>query len=98
MSERVKTYSSDLALFRKLGLEPFNIASGYKHYVGKVDFKNGSWVRVWVVGQPAQFWEFEIYDNEAKTRYKVNTGSGSFRDFWPCVRKMAQNLFTVRCV
>ena len=97
MSERVKTYPWDLVLFKELGLQPFDIKSGYKHHVGKVDFENDSWVRIWVVGKPAQFWEFEIYDKEAKTRYKVNTGSGTFGDFWPCVSRMARNLFTVRC-
>ena len=56
MSERVKTYPWDLVLFKELGLKPFDIKSGYKHHVGKVDFENGSWGRIWVVGKPAQFW------------------------------------------
>lgn len=90
------TYSSDLKLFKDLGLEPFkNIAAGAEYFVGEVKFENGSWVKIWVYPMPALFWKFEIYDAESKKSTIATTGSGALINFWPSVKLIAENMFVI---
>ena len=96
--ETAETYSWDLKLFHKLGLKTFHIditKNKKDYYIGKVKFENGSYVKIWVYCCPAQFWHFEVYDNDGKRFYKVRTGSGSLSDYWPSVDLIARNMFVV---
>lgn len=92
------TYSTDLKLFRELGLDPFYNISGH-HEVGRVEFgsedEDGSWVEIAVDCLPAQFWKFTIYCAETETITTVTTGSGSLGDFWPAVKLIADNMLVI---
>ncbi len=87
--DRSKTYSRDLPLFRQLGLQPFEVATGEEAYfVGMVILEDGAWVRIWVDCAPAQFWTFCVRSKEgAETRFK--TGSGALSDYWPTAKLFA---------
>lgn len=90
------TYSSDLKLFKNLGLEPFkNIVAGAEYFVGEVKFKNISWVKIWAYPMPALFWKFEIYDGESKKTTVATTGSGALGNFWSSVKLIAENMFVI---
>lgn len=59
--EKASTYSSDMKLFKSLGLEPFkNIPTNKNHFIGEIKFDNGSEVKIWVNAMPSLFWKFEI--------------------------------------
>jgi hypothetical protein len=93
---RVITYQSDLPLFHKLGLRPFNVANHVTHFVGEVKEEDGSYVKIWVTGAPAQSFDFEIFDAEGGNIYKATTGSGCLEDFWPTVAKIMGNMFVIK--
>ena len=95
MFDRVQTYSWDRLLFKKLGLDTFDIETHKEQHVGKVDFENGSWVKIWVEAKPAEFWRFEVYVAESKRKYSISTGSGSLGNYWGTVEKVAESLIVI---
>ena len=95
MFETCETLKKDLPLFAQLGLPPFKAKGGERTLVGRVPFKDGSYVKVWVTAAPAQFWHFEVYCVEGDRIHKVSTGSGSLSDYWPTVRLLAEGLLVV---
>jgi hypothetical protein len=87
------TYSSDMALFKSLGLTPFsNIPNGKEHFVGEFKFDDGSVVKISVNPMPAQFWKFEVYIAERKRTMIISTGSGALCNFWCVVRLLATDM------
>ncbi len=95
MFEICKTLEIDLPLFAELGLSPFKTKRGEKKSVGKVQFGDGSYVKIWVIAAPAQFWQFEVYCAESDRIHKISTGSGSFSDYWKSIRMVAIGLLIV---
>jgi len=87
--DEATTYSDDLDLFERLGLEPFSVPLRVKHHVGDVTL-DGIVVRLWVTCAPAQFWEFEFTLKGAT--YHVETASGSLSANWPTVVAVAEKL------
>ena|SRR5271157_294325 len=91
-------YSSDISLFKTLGLAIFiNIPTNKEYFVGEVKFKNGSVVKVSVFPAPALFWKFDVFVAESKKHIKVSTGSGSLKDFWNAIKLIAENMLDVEC-
>jgi hypothetical protein len=93
-----ETYDWDLPLFRKLGLQPFDVEVWQKHFVGEVRMENGSTVKVWVECAPAQFWTFEITSGETGDVTTLGTGSGNLNEYWPFVEKVADGMIVVKGV
>ena len=92
--DHCKTYSWDEPLFEKLGLEPFYVKIYEKHFVGEVNLEDGSsYIKIWVEGLPAQFWDFEVFCAKNKRIYKIETGSGCLGDYWFKVKKIADGVF-----
>jgi hypothetical protein len=92
----VSTCPSDTLLFKSLGLKPFkNIPTDRAHFVGEVNFENGSSVKIWVCPMPALFWKFEIFVAESNKIMTVSTGSGALRDFWNVVKLIADGMLDV---
>jgi len=87
------TYSSDMALFKSLGLTPFsNIPINKDYFVGEFKFDNGSVVKITVCPMPAQFWKFEVYIAERKKTILISTGSGALCNFWCVTRLLATDM------
>ena len=87
------TFSSDMVLFKSLGLTPFsNIPMGKDHFVGGFTFSNNSSVKITVHPMPAQFWKFEVYIPERKRTVIISTGSGALCNFWGTVRLVATDM------
>jgi hypothetical protein len=94
--ETSSTYSSDLALFKSLGLKPFtSIPINVLHQIGEVKFSNSSIVKIWVCPMPALFWKFEIFVAESRKITTVSTGSGALKDFWSAVKLIAEDMLNV---
>ena len=92
--DHYKTYSWDEPLFKKLGFKPFYVKIYEKHFVGEVNFEDGSsYIKIWVEGLPAQFWDFEVFCAKNKRIYKIETGSGCLRDYWFKVKEIADGVF-----
>lgn len=89
----------DEPLFQELGFLPYRIGLNEKHFVGKVRFDDGAWVKVWVKGLPAglpvQVWWFEVYSHEIDETYHVKTGSGPLLEYWGFIRKIADGMIDV---
>ncbi len=94
---RVTTYESDLPLFYKLGLEPFDVEVHSEHYLGEIK-SDESYIKIWVKCEPAQFFKFEIFDADGEQKYKASTGSGTLANFWPIAEKMMNNMFVVKAI
>ena len=92
---RNNTSQEDIPLFKKLGLTPFsNLTCHQLHYIGEV--KEGkSYVKIYVTCEPAQFFDFEFYDDSHHTLIHIKTGSGCIADFWPTIEKMMQGMLVV---
>lgn len=86
-----RAYAWDLPLLRDLGLRPFSGKVWEEIYIGHVT-RDDSIVFVWVTGAPEQFWRFAIVDFGNYQTHLVTTGSGSLRDYWPLIEKMAQGM------
>jgi len=90
------TYSSDTTLFKTLGLEVFSkIPSNIEHFVGEVNFNNGSKAKIWVYPMPAQFWKIEIFLVESKRVVVITTGSGAFSNFWNTIKLIADGMLDI---
>jgi len=90
-------YSWDRKLFEELGLKAFdNIPVHKKHYVGQVRGDEGGYIKIWVTGLPAQFWDFRVFCAESKKTYEVTTGSGSLSDYWESVKKLMEGMLVVK--
>jgi len=90
------TYSSDRPLFKTLGLMFFtDIPTGKEYFVGEVEFKNGSIVKIWVCATPAQFWKFEIFVAQSFKTTNVSTGSGTLENFWNSIKLIAEDMLDV---
>ena len=92
-----QTYTWDLDLFTKLGLQPFKSQNQKKLFVGEYVPNRGeeeTKVKIWVTCLPAMFWEFEINTVEGK-HFKVQTGTGSLTTFWDSVMLIADNMLTI---
>lgn len=90
------TYQSDLPLFDKLGLEPFEGIEHNEHEVGRVAVgTDGSYVDVFVSCYPAQFWRFLMYRADTKDTIEMRTGSGALADYWPGAYQMARGMANV---
>jgi len=91
------TSSSDIALFKALGLKTFTeIQSGIDYFVGEAGFTDGSKVKIWIHPMPAQFWRFEIYISSPKRTIVISTGSGPMINFWSTVKLFAENMLEVK--
>lgn len=89
--DEYSTYSWDLPLLAELGLKPFHGKTWQEVFVGKVTL-NDALIFIWVTGAPAQFWRFEIVDFGNYQTHTVTTGSGSPRDHWPYVLRIAEGM------
>lgn len=92
-----RTYEWDLPLMRDLGLRPFRGKVWGEIYVGHVTTDNGL-VFVWVTGAPAQFWRFAIVDFGNYKTHNVTTGSGSLKEHWPHIARIADGMLGVTSV
>ena len=96
---RVRTYESDIPLFHKLGLQPYDVDCHVEHFVGEVKSSySPSTAKIWVEGAPAQFFKFEVFDSESNQTYHIKTGSGELSDFWPTIEKMMNNMFVIKSI
>jgi len=87
------TYSSDMPLFKSLGLTLFaNIPTKEQYFVGEVNFDNGSIVKIWVYPMPAMFWKFEVFIAERRKIMMVSTGSGKLSKYWKTIILTADDL------
>lgn len=85
---------ADLPLLLELGLNEFICESNVETYIGQVN--NAAYkIDVYVTCAPAQFWKFEIFCRESMERTVMETGSGSFAEYWPVAEMIGQNLITV---
>jgi hypothetical protein len=87
----------EMAQLRNVGLVAPNgyyLPHGQRQILGTVSPKEGGDVNVWVTAMPARFWEFEVKTLEGH-KFKVDTGSGDFEDFWSSVLLMAGGMFNV---
>jgi hypothetical protein len=97
MFNTFKTSPADLGLLRELGLQAYSGSTGQEFFLGEVAVDNdGSCVRIWVTGYPAQFWRFWIYCADTQKVSRVETGSGILRDYWPMAKAIAQGMLVVR--
>jgi hypothetical protein len=92
-----KTYDWDLPLLTELGLRPFRGNVWDEIYIGHAEIDDAL-IFVWVTGAPAQFWRFEIVDFGNYQTHCITTGSGSLRDHWPHVLRIAQGMMGVESV
>jgi len=92
---RTQTYSCDKLLFETLGFKEFDIPNGERYYIGEYKYDDGSYIKVWVIGYPAQFFEAEIYCSETDKKYNVNTGSGSLESVWESFDWIATDMLIV---
>lgn len=95
---KVTPYGKDISLLRELGLEEFEGELKEDIFVGEVKMEYRGRIKIWVVGMPAQFWQFEIVDPVDRSTYKVSTGEGSLKDFWPSVKMMSENMLMVESI
>ncbi|MFB6318400.1 hypothetical protein [Saccharicrinis sp. FJH54] len=97
MNLNSKTSNSDLFLFNKLGLVPFDIDDQDKHYLGihTLDSNPVASIKIFVTCMPAQFWEFEVTTIEGQ-KYVLQTGSGPLSIFWESIVLVAQNMLSIR--
>ncbi len=94
MFDTYETYSCDKPLLAELGLQAFKGKVWEEVFVGEVKTDNdGSYVKIWVTGAPAQFYRFETYCADNGKRYTATTGSGNLKTFWPMVKAMAEDMF-----
>ncbi len=93
---KAETYSSDILLFKQLGLNTFYSTTNDKLYVGeyKIPEHEFAKISIWVTCMPAQFWEFQIITEENK-KIKIQTGSGALNNFWSSVMLVAQGMFEI---
>jgi hypothetical protein len=91
------TYTSDRALFRRLGLTPFkDVPSQTTLELGRVSVgDDGSYVDITVTCMPAQFWRFTIYRASSKDTLTLNTGSGGLNEYWPTAKLFAEGMLSV---
>lgn len=90
-----RTYDWDLPLMRDLGLKPFHGKVWEEVFVGKVE-REDALIFIWVCGAPAQFWRFEVVDFGNYSTHSITTGSGSLRDHWPHVERIAEGMLGVQ--
>lgn len=90
------TYQSDLDLFKELGFKPFTTDSQDEIFVGeyKLPFYDNASIKVWVSCMPAQFWRFEIETDE-EGRFKMETGSGSLKNYWSTAMMVAEGMLVI---
>jgi hypothetical protein len=94
--EFTSSTAADHALFKTLGLKPFNeIPSGSDYFVGEANFENGAKAKIWVRPMPAQFWKFEIVFSKADKKIIISTGSGTLSSFWNTIKLFADGMFEV---
>jgi hypothetical protein len=84
-------YKEDLPLLLNLGLSEFIIETN----IGRVDTDEYS-IDVYVTCMPAQFWKFDILCLESGKRTVIETGSGSFTQYWDVAKMIGQNLISVK--
>lgn len=94
--DRVYTSDGDVVLFKKLGLELFDVPVRKKHLVGSVEVDNHGVVEIWVRGYPTQFWEAVVYCYEGGVVYTVKTGCGTLCDYWESFKLMAEGMMDVK--
>jgi hypothetical protein len=94
--DNYSVYICDVELLEKLKLKPyFDIPVHTEHYIGEAELPNGSKVKLWVQGEPAQFFKAEVYCAETKKSFTIETGSGSLSDYWPFIEEMANGMIVV---
>ena len=94
--ESSHTYTQDLALFRQLGLSPFQLEETGQLLLGVYLLPSGvASVTIHVTCMPAQFWHFEIVRQNGE-RCEISTGSGALSDFWPSVLLIADGMLVVQ--
>ncbi len=92
-----ETYSWDLPLLEELGLTPFSTQFNEEIYLGerKLFVGDNASIKVWVDCCGAQFWRFEITRSDGR-KFKVTTGGGSLKDYWPMAFSIANDCLTVQ--
>jgi hypothetical protein len=93
------THNGDDQVLREMGLKTQGMDSGPWLDLGTVEVDDAT-VRVQVASMPAQFWRLTIeresgLDGKLE-RTVLETGSGSFQDYWPVARMVAENTLTVK--
>lgn len=92
-----KTYACDLPILEKLGLKPFEGKTRSTIEVGEYENKEiNSKVIIKVTGLPAQFWSFDIFCGESKTRTIIETGSDGLVNYWPYVESMMEGMIVAK--
>lgn len=89
----VKTYPQDLKLFKKIGFEPFEVKLNISTLIGKYNYGNGSYIKVYVTAysKTSQFYNVEIYIKELNKIVHLTTKTGSLVDFWDIFDNIALN-------
>lgn len=95
------THNGDAGLLASLGLQVTGFGRDWTD-LGTVTLAEAT-VKVEVSAMPAQFWRFTIdrpkdtADSPApREQVVVETGSGSFADYWPTAEGVAQNVIQIR--
>lgn len=89
-----KVYSSDVPLYKKLGLPLWEIKGNGEVQVGEVII-NEVVIDITVCCTPAQFYTFKLRFPNGKEQ-TVESGSGAMSDYWPFVEAMAQDMIVVK--
>lgn len=91
-----ETYPSDLKLFEKLGLKPFETENQEQIFLGeyKLPHYEKAKIKIYVTCMPAQFYQFQVI-SESGIKYKIETGSGTLSEYWESVVKVATDMFEV---
>ncbi|QCR22857.1 hypothetical protein [Pontibacter sp. SGAir0037] len=88
-------YKEDLPLLLGLGLREFVCETGVETDLGSVETKDYL-IKVYVTCMPAQFWKFDIICKEGSRRTILETGSGTFTQYWDMAKMVGLNLVTIK--
>ncbi len=98
------THNGDETYMRSLGLKTYGFGRSHT-YVGTVtiyeDEPEGPRVDCYVGAMPAQFFKFVVHrpnenaPGETET-LTITTGSGSFQEYWPVAKMVAENMLDVQ--
>jgi hypothetical protein len=87
-------YKVDLPLLMQLGLREFICETNVSTSLGTVENEEYA-IDVHVTCAPAQFWRFDILCKEDGKRTVLETGSGTFTQYWNVAELIGRNLVSV---
>jgi len=81
------TYAEDISLFEKLGIPPFFMLLNEERFLGKVDFEDGSFVKIKVCAALAFIWDVKVYCKKTEGTYTLRWG-GLLVDKWSTIEAL----------